>query len=453
MNREGLITGKTYIAKCVDFSQEGQGIARAEGFPVFVLGLVPDETAEIEITGCRKNIFTGKITRILAPSENRTVSDCPYYEQCGGCTISHVDYETQLKFKKKHIDDCLERIAGVDSRVEDIISDKSHQYGYRNKISFPVRKVKGKAALCMFEKETGSYFEVRKCLLADEKMNFLMEKISHWIKEEKITPYNSREHTGYLRRVIIRKASDRYLINLIINSRKEMKSEYLSDLCSGCDFLSGITYSCNTRRGDDQIVDGTYLLAGEENLEEVYDDLHFSVSSESFAQVNKLIAEKLYRRAIDISGVGKEDDAVDLYCGIGTISLLLSRQAGHVLGVEVVEKAVRDAVSNSEKNGIENVSFLCSTVEKAFPEIMKNHYPKAVFLDPPRKGCDEKTLQSIIENRIEKVVYISCNPSTLARDIKVLKESYHVEKVIMADMFPNTMHVETVVALSHQNAQ
>ena len=449
MDHRQLITGKTYKGICQDLAIDGSGIVRTDGKVVFVKDLLPGEEAEIKITGEKKNIFYGEIVGLTKASPERTVPGCPYYGICGGCSISHASYRMQLDFKEKHVNDCLSRIAGTDAKVQGRIFDSSRQYGYRNKISLPARMIDGATRLCMTSAGGGRSVPIKACLLVDDKMNHLISKVQEWIELEKIKGYDPLRYKGLLRRVVIRKAQGRYLINFILNSDSITGQEFLKELFKDTDYLSGITWSVNRKKTDDSIVEMTYTLCGEPTLSETYNGILVDISSESFSQVNKEIAEKMYAKAVELASSSDKDKVLDLYCGTGSMTLQLARHCEDVIGVEVVDSAVKDAKRNAKRNGIHNATFICSPVEKLIDD---NRFSDVdvIVLDPPRKGCDAKTIDSIKAIGPDRIVYISCNPSTLARDIRTLGDSYEIREVHMCDMFSQTMHVETVCCLYHQ---
>lgn len=415
---------------------ELQGVGRLpDGRAVFVPFTLPGETVEIELTESKERYAKAKLIRILTPSLQRVVPDCPYYGSCGGCAARHMTYECALKLKMEKVYNALTRIGGVtDAVVEDTIPSPLTD-GYRNKAEFArdYRKVG------VFEEGSHSVIDVKKCLLQDEKANALIDFL--------------RDNIGKLPvRYIVTRVSSKGEVMLTLSLSYPTDIGSLAKaVTERFDFVKSV-YSCRLSLHPVHALDGSCtLVCGRETLTEELCGLTFSVSPRSFFQVNRLQAEKLYETAISLADFSGNENVCDIYCGAGTISLCAARSAAHVTGIEIVPEAIRDAKENAKSNRLSNTDFLCGDAAKLYPALSRKTPFDTVITDPPRAGMDKAVVDALIATPPRRLIYVSCDPGTLARDIKRLTANgvFRMEKAIPVDLFPKTHHVETVALLKY----
>ena len=418
---------------------ELQGVGRlSDGRAVFVPGALPGEDVEIEITELKDRFAKGALKKVLTPSTDRVTPDCPYYGSCGGCAARHMNYDCALRLKREKVYNALTRIGGLkDPVVEDTLPSPLVS-GYRNKAEF----ARDNGRVGVFEEGSHSVIDVDSCLLQDEKANALL---------------------GYLK-ANIGKLPVRYIVTRVNSACEVMLTLSLSyptdisDLAKSVteqfDFVKSV-YACRLSLRPAHALDGPCtLVTGKETLTETLCGLTFSVSPRSFFQVNRLQAERLYDTAISMAGLTGTENVCDIYCGAGTISLCAAKSAAHVTGIEIVPDAIRDAKENAKHNHLPNTTFLCGDAAKLYPALSKKTPFDTVITDPPRAGMDKAVVDALLANPPKRIVYVSCDPGTLARDIKRLTTdgTFRMEKAVPADMFPGTHHVETVCSLVLRNA-
>ncbi len=407
--------GKELIVKIIRMNNEGDGVALYENFVVFVKEALIDEEVLVEITDLKKNYAVAKIKKIIIPSENRRVPVCPYYKECGGCNLMHIDYEEQLRFKKTKIESVFKKISHTDVNVKEVSS--YNNLFYRNKAVFKVDKDK----IGFYKPKTNTLIDINECMICNKYINVTLEKVRKFIK-------NNKNHE--IKEVMIRVARDEIMVSIDNLNERYLESikEELSDVTS--------LYINNK------------LVLGIESINQKINDLVFDISPKSFFQVNIETASKLYEYAI--KNINNQNICVDLYSGTGTIAMLLSKRTRRVIGIESVESAVQDANSNLLLNNIDNVEFKLGKVEDLIDELTDINID-TLILDPPRSGSDKKSLRFLLKIKPKEIVYISCNPVTLARDYNVLKNLYKIKEIRGFDMFPNTNHVETVMVLEKKD--
>ncbi len=445
-----LEQGGLYEMTADDLSVEGAGIGRIEGVVVFVPGLLMGERARVKITALLKRSAKAELIGLLSRSEDRVLPPCPFFPRCGGCTMQHLSYAGQLAYKQKHVENCLRKIGGIDAAVRPVLS-AGEPLGYRNKTLFPVREEDGPKA-GYFVAGSGTLLPIDTCLLQSNEANAALKIVQEWMQKYSIVPYDPAAHRGLVRRLLFRQTSQGDLmVGLVINGENVPHADALvTALCAAELHIKSIVACINKKRGADILQGPIRVLFGSDALREDINGLAFEVSAKTFLQVNHKGAELLYKATLDLAGLSKTDRVVDLYCGAGTISLQAARRAAYVYGVEIVKAAVEDARRNAACNAISNVEFIYADAKQGMAAVMKKE-PKidVAILDPPRRGADAAVVAALLASAPEKIVYISCDPATLARDLKKLTAGgYAVRAVQPVDLFPQTTHVETVVLMS-----
>ncbi|MDL2235468.1 23S rRNA (uracil(1939)-C(5))-methyltransferase RlmD, partial [Christensenellaceae bacterium OttesenSCG-928-L17] len=432
---------------------EGQGIGRLHGYAVFVPGALPGETVRAHIIKAGASFGVGKLICVEEPAKERVMPPCPLNGICGGCTLQHVGYTAQLVHKRRVVEDALKRIGGViDANVLPTLGMEEPFY-YRNKASFPFAEVDGKVEVGFFAPRSHRVVRVEDCLIQKTDVMLAALVVAAWASEHTISVYDEQSGKGVLRHVSVRSGSTGELMVTIVATREPKHTSALIErLRERLPALKSVYLNINSQAGN-RIQGPVYrLLFGEPRILERIENLDFYAGPASFLQVNHLQAARLYTLACDALNLQSEDCVVDAYCGIGTISLLMAKRASAVVGIENVPQAVEDARENAVRNGISNARFLCAPAEEALPKLLLEGFqPNAVVLDPPRKGADAAFLEALIKSGVEKIVYVSCDPATLARDCKILiAGGYRLDYAQPVDMFPHTTHVETVVLLSRK---
>lgn len=436
-----------------DIGVDGEGIGKADGFTVFVKDAVIGDTVVAKIMKAKKNFGYGRLMEIVKPSPYRVEPECALARQCGGCQLQALSYEKQLEFKEKKVRGHLERIAGfTDVPMEPIIG-MEYPYHYRNKAQFPVGRNKdGKIVTGFYAGRTHSIIENRDCALGVSVNKEVLDRVIAYMEKYDVEPYDEVSGTGLVRHILVRYGffTGEVMVCLIINGVKLPAEDKLIE--SLCEIKGMTSITLNVNREKSNVILGKRLIRlwGQTYITDKIGDVSYQISPLSFYQVNPYQTQKLYAKALEYAGLTGEETVWDLYCGIGTISLFLAQQAKFVRGVEIVPQAIEDARRNAELNGIENVEFFVGKAEEVLPEEYEKHgvYADVIVVDPPRKGCDEVLLRTIVVMKPKRVVYVSCDSATLARDLKYLcEEGYKVEKVCPVDQFGNTVHVETVALL------
>lgn len=431
-----------------DITHSGEGVGRVDNMIVFVDGGVPGDTVEIEITAIKKTYMTGKILKLIIPSGTRQEPPCPYFGRCGGCQLLQVQYDAQLAIKHKIVTDALERIGGIKDVPVNAVIGMETPYRYRNKAQF---KISGKG-VGFFAKRSHQIVPIEDCLTQPESCVQVIETFNVLLKDGCFELYDEQQHTGFLRGIVQRTNEQGENMIVIVGNGKKLKhkDKILQAITERIPNVRSVYLNVNTTRGNAVLGRENHLLLGTPQIEERIGDLNFLISPNSFFQVNTRQTKVLYDLVKRMATLTGAETLFDLYCGTGTIGLYLAREAARVYGIEIVENAVLDAQENAERNQIENIRFIQGKSETEAPKLAdEGIHPDVIVLDPPRKGCDPALLEMIKNLSVPKVVYVSCNPSTLARDLKILREyGYQVQEVQPVDLFPGTGHVETVVLLS-----
>ena len=439
-----------------DCGIDGEGIGKADGFTVFVKDAVIGDTVTAKIIKAKKNYGYGRLMEVLKPSPYRVEPKCEFARQCGGCQLQALSYDQQLVFKTNKVKGHLERIGGfTDIPMEPIIG-MDELFHYRNKAQFPVgRNKEGKIVTGFYAGRTHNIIENRDCALGVAENKEVLDRVIAHMEKYGIEPYNEATGKGLVRHVLIRYGyfTKEVMVCLILNGNKIPKEEQLVKSLCEIPGMTSITINVNKKHSNVILGEEIRLLWGQEYITDRIGDISYQISPLSFYQVNPMQTQKLYAKALEYADLHGEETVWDLYCGIGTISLFLAQKAKFVRGVEIVPAAIENAKENAKLNGLENTEFFVGKAEEVLPREYKKNgvYADVIVVDPPRKGCDETLLETMVEMNPDRIVYVSCDSATLARDLKYLCErGYELRKVCPVDQFGMTVHVETVVLLSQQ---
>ena len=447
-NKEQTIKKNDEICITIDdLTIEGAGIGRYNGMAVFVPRALPGETVKIKIIKLTKNYAVARLIEVLKPSLERVKPFCGFFELCGGCTLQHLSYEGQLKYKSRRIRECFKRLGGIEIETPEIIA-AGNTLDYRNKASFPISCIFGRAEAGFYAPHSHRIIAVD-CPIQKQPINDIKNAVIDWANRENIPAYNENKNSGTLRHIIGRMSSNGDLMAGVVINGKINKAALISSL-SHINGLKSITINFNNKNTNAILGTKDEVIYGDPYITESFEGLSFRTGLSSFLQINHEQAEKLYETALSYAGISRNDIIFDLFCGIGTLSLLAAKNAKRVIGIEYVESAVKNAKENARQNGIGNAEFIDGDAGKMLERgIDIAGSPDIVILDPPRKGCDSSLIAKLAEISPEKIVYVSCNPATLARDAALFCESGYLLKAIKGvDMFPHTTHVECVVLMS-----
>ena len=443
---------KEYEINIDNLGSNGEGIGRIDGFAVFVEGALPGERVFTKIVKVAKSYAYGKLLHIIQKSPDRVEPKCPYFKYCGGCQLQHLAYEEQLNYKTQLVKDALERIGNLDHvKVLQTIG-MDEPWKYRNKAQFPVGLIKDRLALGFYAPRSHNLINIDVCPIQHDIINRVTELVRRFIQTYHIPVYQESTHTGIIRHVVTRVGfrSNQLMVILVTNGELPRKKEFVSIIREGLPAVTSIIQNYQAERTNVVLGRKNQTLWGSDYIMDAIGDLKFKISPMSFYQINPIQTETLYNKTLEYADLTGRETVIDAYCGIGTISLFLARKAARIYGVEVIPQAIEDAKENARINGIENAEFLTGESEAVIPRLSKlGVKADVVVVDPPRKGCDERLLQTIVEMSPKRMVYVSCNPATLARDLKYMAEhGYQVDEVQPVDMFPQTAHVECVTLMS-----
>ncbi|WP_443665598.1 23S rRNA (uracil(1939)-C(5))-methyltransferase RlmD [Dysosmobacter sp.] len=447
---EALEKGSVYTADIDGYSSEGLGIARVNGAVVFVPHAVRGEEIDLRITKVMKTSCAGEIVKIHNPSPERMEPECPYAGKCGGCAYRHLTYPEELWAKRQRVQDALTRIGGLELTVEEILGAKNPEH-YRNKSQYPVG---ADGSIGFFQARTHKVVPIRRCLIQTEAAGRTAQAVGEWMRRYKISAYDETTGKGLVRHVCVRvNRKGESLCCVVVNGNKVPREpELAAYVTAAVPHTVGVLLNSNTRRGNVVLGDKYRTLFGRNYLMDTLCGLEFKLSMPSFYQVNRDQAEVLYGKALEFAGLTGNETVLDLYCGIGTITLCLAKAAKRVIGAEIVPPAIRDAKENALRNHVENAEFFCGDAADIAAKLESDGLrPDVVTVDPPRKGLAPEVIASVAAMGPEKVVYVSCDPATLGRDVKIFREfGYEAKRAAAVDMFPGTAHVETVVLLSRE---
>ncbi len=445
-----LMKNQIYEATITDYTSEGQGVARIEGCAVFIPNAICGETVRVRIEKAAKTWASGKIVELVTRSPHRINRDCPVAKLCGGCSFRHLDYAEETRLKAERVRTCLNRIGGEHLETMPILAAPTCDR-YRNKAQYPVA-LKGKKAIAgFFRAGTHQVVENEDCLLLPEEMDEVKNIVMSHVNRHHISVYDETAHKGLLRHIFVRRGavSGEILVCLVVNGRSFPKWELLVENLQTISGFTTLVLSLNQKPGNTILGDECLTLYGPGYIEDTLCGLNFRLSPRSFYQVNHHQAQRLYEAAIEQAQITKADLVLDLYCGVGTITLAMAKAAGKVIGVEVIPQAVADARDNARRNGIENAEFFCGDAGQAALELEKQGIrPDVVVVDPPRKGLNADTIEALARFQPRRIVYVSCDPATLARDVALLKDrGYALQRAQAVDLFPRCAHVESIVCL------
>lgn len=455
MQKNDLVT-----VRIEDMGTGGEGIGKVDGCALFIKDAIIGDLVEAKVMKMKKNYGYARLMNILAPSPARQNARCKEARRCGGCQIQEMDYRQQLAFKKDKVENNLLRLGAVpkevlDAAMEGIIG-MDEPFRYRNKAQYPIgRDREGHLTAGFYAGRTHQIIPLpdMDCALGTEENQPILQEILAFMEECHVQPYDEETHAGLVRHVLIRKgfATGELMVCLVINGDALPHSDVLAERLSPIQGMTSITCSVNKEKTNVIMGKGIQTIWGQDYITDYIGDVKFHISPLSFYQVNPVQTERLYGTALEFAGLTGEETVWDLYCGIGTISLFLARRAGRVYGVEIVPQAIRDAKNNAAINDIFNARFYVGKAEEVLPGMYEKEGVQAdvIVVDPPRKGCEQVVLETMVKMQPERIVYVSCDPATLARDVKYLRENgYELDRVKAVDMFPHTVHVETVALLS-----
>lgn len=447
----GMEKFKPFVGKCIDLSFEGKGVIKTLYGTCFVDGLFPGEEAYIQIEYKRAGSFFGKVTKLNKKSPHRIQPRCGVCTACGGCQFQQLDYPAQLEYKTSKVKEAFKRVANLDVDVQPCIG-MENPYNYRNKVQVPLGKdPHGKLISGFYRSGTHKIIPIDECHIEDKRASEIIRIFKSLMKEFRYEPYNEDTGYGLFRHILIRTSYhyDEIMVTLVTTVDEfKGRNNFVKALINKCPSIKTIVQNINSRDTNVILGEKERILYGSGVIKDSILGVDFLISSKSFFQVNPVQVEKLYSKAIEFANIGENDDVFDAYCGIGTISLIAAKKAKSVLGVEIVKEAIKDAKINAKLNKIDNVSFVCDDAGKCLEKLSADNKKfDVIMVDPPRKGLDDKFIKALLNVKPNRLVYISCNPETQARDIKLLQEKYNIEAIQAVDMFPFTFHVETVVNL------
>ena len=445
------------VGKCIDYTHDGKGVIKIDKMPVFVDNLLLGEEAKVLITKKEKGYYLGRRLELLSVSSHRVKPICENYRECGGCNIQHMDYEEQLEFKRRRVKDVLKRIGGIEFDVPAVLG-MSYPYKYRNKVQVPVGcSYNNQVIAGFYKKGTHTIIDMDKCYIEDPEADKILVTIKKLLTKFEIEPADIMKDTGIVRYILIRRSKKNGNIMVVFITKNDFfpkKERIVRELVEKHKDITTIVQNINNKRTSMALGKKDKVLYGPGYIEDEIDGLKFKISAQSFYQVNPTQTEVLYSKAIEFAELSGNEIVFDAYCGVGTIGLCASRKAKKVIGVEVVKEAVINAKENAKINNIKNAEFYHDDAT-SFIHYLNNKKQKldVIFMDPPRDGSTQSFIQAVFAIKPKKVVYVSCEPSSLARDLKILKEQYDVVKIQPVDMFPHTHHVETIVLLCLKDAK
>lgn len=443
---------KEYLVEIIDQGFEGEGIAKIEGFTIFIEGAIKGEKCRILIVKVTSSHAFGKLVEILEKSKYRVEPDCATYKRCGGCNLRHIDYEETLNIKQNTVQNLVNKTLNNKIKVEMTVG-MGNPYNYRNKAQYPVGFDKsGEPVMGVYAKRTHEIIPMRNCMIQNPVSEKIANVVLGFFIKNNIPIYNEKNGEGLLRHIVIKVGIKTHeIMCILVLNKKELKKEkeLIKVLIREFPEIKTIVKNYNMKNTNVILGNENEVIYGDGYIYDELGDYTFKISPLSFYQINPIQTEALYNIAIEMADLKKTDTLFDLYCGIGTIGIFASPYVNRVYGIEIVKQAIEDAKENANINNIRNIEFFAGDVEKVFENVLKEHNvkPDVIFVDPPRKGLDKHTIENILNIKPEKIVYISCNPASLVRDLKLLEESYEIKKIQPVDMFPFTSNVECVAVM------
>lgn len=449
---------KEYIVEIIDNGFEGEGIAKLEGFTIFIPNAIKGETVKILIVKVLKSHAFGKIIEIIKADKSRIESDCTTYKRCGGCDLRHIKYEETLKIKQNAVQSLVNKTLKNKIKVQETLGMENPYY-YRNKAQYPVGINKeGKATIGVFANRTHEIIPIETCFIQNKKSQELAKNIVDFINKNNISIYNEKTQKGLIRHIVTKvgiKTNEMMCIIVINGKNIPKESELINEILIKFPEVKTIVKNVNTKNTNVIMGKENINIYGDGYIKDKLGDYIFKISPNSFYQVNPIQAEKLYNIGVESAEITKNDTVFDLYCGIGTISIFMAKYAKKVYGIEIIEEAVKDAKENAKINNIENAEFFAGDVEEILENLINKEkiIPDIIMIDPPRKGMDNKSIENILKIKPKRLVYISCNPATLVRDLAKLEEFYEIKNIKPVDMFPFSKHVEVCALLELKKCQ
>ncbi|EOU1491746.1 23S rRNA (uracil(1939)-C(5))-methyltransferase RlmD [Clostridium perfringens] len=447
---------KEYIFDIISQGYEGEGIAKVDNkYPIFIEGALKGEKVKVRIVKVNKNFAYGKLMEVLEASEERVNPPCAIYKRCGGCKLQHASYKAQLDFKWDRVKDCVSKIGKLDPSIVKYPLGMENPWRYRNKVQLPIGLINGEVKIGFFAPRSHDIIDMESCLIQDEIGDKVVKLTREWIEKFNIRPYNvdgEYDEKGIVRHIMIRRGftTNEVMVVLVTNGENlPHKEEFVDLMVKNIPGIKSVIQNINSKKTNVILGLESKTLWGEDTISDYIGDFRFNISPLSFFQVNPTQTEVLYGKALEYANLTGNEEVFDAYCGTGTITLFLSQKAKKVYGVEIIPQAIDNAWINAKENKVENVEFFVGESEVVIPDLInKGVKADVVVVDPPRKGCDKKLLDAITNINAKKIVYVSCDPSTLGRDLKVLEENgYKTLEVQPVDMFPNTAHIENVALL------
>ena len=443
------------IIKLDNIAYGGDAVGRKDNFTIFVPQGIPGEKVKVRITELKKSYARGEIIEVIEETEERVTPQCEVSEECGGCQIDHIDYQAQLKYKERMVEDALEHIGKLDRVQVNSVLGMEHPFLYRNKAQFPLDIRDEEAVIGFYAAGSHDLIAHDDCQIQHPVINRIANKVVDLINQYDLSIYNEETQQGLMRHLVVRVGVCTNQAQLIVVTKDDKlpyQEQIIAELLSEIPELISIYQNINPQDTNVVLGDKIKKLAGEDYIIDYIGNIKYQISPLSFFQVNTLQAKVLYDKVLEYAELTGEEKVLDAYCGLGSISLYLAAQSAEVYGIEVIEEAIELARENAELNKIEDCTFKTGKVREILPQLKEEFKPEVIVVDPPRKGCHEDVLAGFVELKPEKIIYVSCKPTSLARDLKFLtKQGYQVEEVQPVDMFPQTYHIENVVKMSYQS--
>ena len=446
---------KEYVLDIISQGYEGEGVAKVnDNFPIFVEGALAGEKVNVKIVKVKKKFAFGRVMEIIEKAPNRVEKKCNH-KVSGGCNLQHYSYESQLDFKFDRVKECMSRIGKLDDSIVKLPIGMENPDKYRNKVQLPVGINNGEVSIGFFAARSHDIVDMESCIIQDATADKIIGLTKAWLKEHDVKVYNVNGgyyDKGIVRHIMVRRGfTSNEVMVVIVTNGKELpyKEEFIKTITDNIDGIKSIVQNINSEKTNVILGNKNITLWGEDTISDSIGEFKFNISPESFFQVNPVQAEILYSKALEYADLQGEETVIDAYCGTGTITLFLSKKAKKVYGIEIIDKAIENANKNAEINNVDNAEFILGESEVVIQELINDGVnADVIMLDPPRKGCDIKVLEAITSSDVKKIVYVSCDPSTLARDLAILEEKgYKTVEIQPVDMFPHTPHIECVAVI------